>query len=145
MTCPTTWHVLNALSGTTLDIGEKTLFVSPRIGNSLTELHMPVFFSKFWLWLDYVPSKNELKLRTIKTFGSPVTIEKVAPEGEAQPVKLAKPFLVKEGSVLDLSSYMSKLILYPKPKTVDYEVKASFPYRPGLSSEDLDRHFRTRR
>lgn len=43
MTNATTWHVINALTGITIDIGAQRLYVSPRVGEMLPELHMPVY------------------------------------------------------------------------------------------------------
>lgn len=119
MTCPTTWHVLNALSGTTLDLPQKKLYISPRTGKTLHELHMPVFFSRFWLWLDYVPAKRLLKLKVIKSFGDPAMIETVASERGAREIKLPSPFIARTGEILDLSGYINQLILYPKSKSTD--------------------------
>ena len=116
MTCPTTWHVLNALSGSTLDLPAKTLYISPRIGKSVPELHIPLFFSRFWLWMDYAPAKKSLGIKVLKVFGNPPVIEKIASDSEARPIKLPKPFVLKQGASLDLSAYISKLVVYPKPK-----------------------------
>lgn len=135
MTCPATWHVLNALSGITIDVQANTLHISPKIGNSLPELHMPIFLSRVWLWLDYVPAKKILKLKTLKSFGDPVTIKTIAADAEAKPIKLSKPFVCKEGSKLDLSAHIGKLVRYSKPKIVDYEVRAPRPTRQGISSD----------
>ena len=120
MTCPTTWHVLNALSGATLDVPAETLYIDPRTATYLTELHMPVYFSRFWIWLDYVPPKT-LRLRVIKSFGQPVSIVRVVDREGRELLKLPKPFLAKEGEVLNLDDLAGR---FPGPKVVDYEVKA---------------------
>ena len=135
MTCPATWHVLNALSGSTVDVSARTLFISPRIAKTLPELHMPLFFSRFWLWIDYAPSARKLSLRVLKTFGDPVTIDSVAAEGGAEPIVLPAPFTVRKGAVLDLSGFIGKLVLFARPKTVDYSVRAHLPPRPGISAD----------
>ncbi|MHB0998890.1 MAG: GH116 family glycosyl-hydrolase [Armatimonadota bacterium] len=119
MTSPTTWHVLNALSGTTLDLPQKTLYISPRTGKTLQELHMPVFFSRFWVWLDYVPAKKILKIKVIKSFGDPPVIETVAAEPGSKKIKLPAPFTTGTRQTLDLSGYIDRLILYPEPKSAD--------------------------
>ncbi len=118
MTNPTTWHVFNALSGTTLDLPQKTLYISPKIGKTIPELHIPIFFSRFWLWMDYNPGKNILKLKVLKTFGAPVVIDKVASEVESAAIKLDNPFVVAEGATLDLSKHIKKLVIYPEPRFV---------------------------
>lgn len=136
MTCPTTWHVLNALSGVTLDLPRQTIYVSPRIGESLKELHMPIYLSKFWLWMDYIPGKT-LKLTVMKSYGTPVTITQAAPDDGRNPIKFAAPFMMKEGAVLDLSKIADYFTLNKEPKTVDYEVKfaQSKSVRPGISTD----------
>lgn len=131
MTCPATWHVLNALSGTALDLPAKTLHLSPKTGKSVPELHMPVFFSRFWLWVDYVPGRL-LKLKVLRTFGADCSIETVAADAEAAPVRLPAPFLVKQGATLDLTEFMSRLVTHPAPRFVDYAVRESVSPRPGL-------------
>ena len=135
MTCPTTWHVLNALSGTTIDVQAKTLHISPKIGKSLTELHMPIYLSRVWLWLDYVPAKKILKLKTLKSFGDPVIIDIVAADAESKPINLSKPFVCTAGAKLDLTAYIGQLVKYSKPKTVDYEVRAPQPKRLGIACD----------
>ncbi len=133
MTAPTTWHVLNALSGTTIDVPAAQLTIAPKAGRMLSELHMPIFFSRFWLWMDYVPGR-ELTLKVIRTFGEPVTIETVRADYESAPVKLPKPFPIKTGKTLDLSRYLDKLVIYSRPKLVDYEVPRFKTDRPGIST-----------
>ena len=60
MTCPTTWFVLDALAGASLDIPSGRLYLSPRLTTTQHELHIPVYFSRFWAWLDYVPARHQL-------------------------------------------------------------------------------------
>jgi hypothetical protein len=120
MTCPTTWHVLNALTGTTLDVPSETLYVDPRISTDLPELHMPVYFSRFWESFDYVPSKT-LRLKVTKTFGEPVKITRIVDGDGKELIKLSKPFTAKEGEVLNLDELAGK---FPGPKVVDYEIRA---------------------
>ena len=120
MTCPTTWHVLNALSGATLDVPAETLYIDPRTATYLTELHIPVYFSRFWCWLDYAPPKM-LRLRVLRAFGEPVRISRVVDREGRELLRLAKPFIAKQGAVLNLDSLAGG---FPGPKVVDYEVKA---------------------
>lgn len=88
MTCPTSWFVLNALGGTSIDVPNGRLYLSPRMTTAQTELHIPVYLSRFWGWLDYVPATKKLPLRIDKVF---------APDAAA-PRKVAK-------LVLDSSKY----------------------------------------
>lgn len=135
MTCPTTWHVLNALSGITLDLTKQMIYISPRVGNSLTELHIPVYLAKFWLWLDYVPNKT-LKLTVIKSFGNPISIVWIAPDDGRSPIKLITPFEMKEGSSLDLSGQLAYFVQNKEPKVVDYQVKyGGESIRPGIPAD----------
>jgi uncharacterized protein (DUF608 family) len=62
MTNPTTWHVLPALAGATIDVAAGSLRLKPS-----TELHLPLFFSTFWAWLDHVPGRST-ELRALKVF-----------------------------------------------------------------------------
>jgi uncharacterized protein (DUF608 family) len=105
MTCPATWHVLNALAGATLDVPNQTLHLSPKVWKSevrsqKSELSMPIFFSKFWAWLDYDKSTGTAKLRVIKTFGKPITIRQVLiryPDGKEKLLNLKSPILMEVG------------------------------------------------
>jgi len=118
MTCPTTWHVLNALSGSTIDVPVRQLYLSPRLPTGQAEWHMPLFFSRCWLWLDYAPARRVLRLTVVKTFGAPVTIEQIAPDSDAPSIELRKPFTMRLGARLDLSSYLNRLVVYPASKTI---------------------------
>ena len=75
MTCPTTWFVLNALGGTSIDVPKGRLYVSPRMTTAQHELHIPVFFSRFWGWLDYVPANRLLTLRIDRVFAPDATLQ----------------------------------------------------------------------
>ncbi len=77
MTCPTSWFVLNALGGTSVDLPHGRLFVSPRLATGQTELHIPVYFSRFWGWLDYVPAEHHLSLRVDRVFAPDPATEKM--------------------------------------------------------------------
>ena len=130
MTCPTTWHVLNALSGVTLDLPHSTLYVSPRLTTKSTELHIPVYLSRFWGWLDYVPAKNKLTFKITAVYPDDVNVEKtlyhfgetglgtrqmdmkitqIAADGDGALIRLPKPFEIKAGATLDLSSMIGQL------------------------------------
>ncbi|MEO7719686.1 MAG: GH116 family glycosyl-hydrolase [Capsulimonas sp.] len=156
MTCPTSWHVLNALAGTSLDLPGKRLYVSPRLATTESELHLPVYFSRFWGWLDYVPAQRHLTLRIDRVFpldsateqplyhvagnhtqpSDAMTLTSVAADGDAAPIALDAPFVVKEGATLDLSSMIDRLAPQTPSGKVEFEVKAPAPVRPGLPSAD---------
>jgi len=112
MTCPASWHVLNALTGITIDIPKQTLYVSPHVGDNLiNELHMPVYLSRAWLWVDYVPAKRTLTIKVTRSFGeSPDTIKFIAAEPEREPIALDHPLVMKAGESLDLSEHLDRLM-----------------------------------
>lgn len=145
MTCPTTWHVLNALSGASLDLPHQTLYLSPRLTTSQTESHLPVFFPRFWGWLDYAPAAHHLSLRIDRVFAPDARLEhslyqvsgpkeqalpsmilsSVAFDVDAPALRLPQPFEVKQGVTLDLSPLLTQMALPQKSEVVDFMVKAS--------------------
>jgi len=155
MTTPTSWFVLDALAGASIDVPNGRLYISPRMTTGQKELHIPVFFSRFWGWLDYVPANRQLTFSVRKVFApdeklqqtlyhapgargnaepATMTITSIAANGNAQPISLPAPFAVREGAVLDLSSQIDRLAIPQHSDTVNFEVKAP-TYRPGLSSK----------
>jgi hypothetical protein len=70
---------------------------------------MPVFLSRAWLWVDYVPTERLLKLKVTRSFGEPVAIRFVASEAGAKSRRLDRPFIMKEGESLDLSNELDQL------------------------------------
>lgn len=152
MTSPTTWNVLFALSGASMDVPGRVLYLAPHLPTPLRELHMPVFFPRFWGWLDYVPSVHKLTLRVDKVFpGSltdngklyamgnaatdaplpPVIIARIARDGDAPLLKLPAPFVVKAGAILNLSPLLAKLALPIRSEQVAFSV--NLQARGGLS------------
>ncbi len=118
MTNPASWHVLNALSGLSFDGFSRTLYISPRMPGGSRRLAMPVFVADFWLWLEWVPGRK-LELRVLKAFGPrPHVVRWVAADGNAAPIQLPEPFVVREGARLDLTPYEEKLGAVARPKTV---------------------------
>lgn len=155
MTCPTSWFVLDALAGASIDVSAGRLYLSPRMTTTQSELHIPVYFSRFWAWLDYVPAQSKLTLRIEKVFPpdqalqqslyhtvgaagdampQTVTIRSLAADGDSTPIALPLPFEVREGAVLDLSSQIARLALPARSEVVDFEVRAKIN-RPGLSAD----------
>ncbi len=134
MTAPTTWHVLNALTGVTLDAFSNTLYISPKIGSTMPELHMPVYMSKVWLWVDYVPGTS-LKVRVMEHFGEPIEIKHVRADAESTPITLEKPFVMKKGKKCNLTEHMDDLVVYKTPKFISEEVAGKKTSREGIPSD----------
>ncbi|BCM90545.1 hypothetical protein IAD21_02399 [Abditibacteriota bacterium] len=154
MTCPTSWFVLNALGGTSLDVPHRVLYVSPRLATSERELHIPVFFPRFWGTLDYIPATRRLTLRVDRVFEvdgkiqsslyhtvgasgdavSGVSIAAIAADGDAPLIRLPRPFAVKAGATLDLSPFIGQLAIPAKSEVVNFEVRAHIE-RPGLAAD----------
>jgi hypothetical protein len=130
MTSPCAWHILNALSGVSLDVPDGVLFVSPRLPSSMTELHLPLYFPCFWAQFDYVPAHSQLSLTVTAVFTNdpttegtlyhapgpygtgptnPIIISSVRADGDAPPITLPQPFTVQTGAVLNLSAYIPQL------------------------------------
>jgi len=139
MTCPTTWFALYALTGASLDLPVGGLYLSPRLTTGETELHVPIYFPHFWAWLDYVPAKHILTVKVEAIFanasGQLDTLRSVAADGDAAPIALAKPFVIKPGATLDLSGMLDKLGVPVRSDVVNFEVKAPIR-RKGLPSGD---------
>jgi len=111
MTCPATWHIFNALSGTTLNLSEETLWISPKLPSYINEWHIPIFFPKFWLWMDYVSKDKKLTISVVRTFGDKEwIISKIIGIQSSRPIKLKNKFIIKENATLDLSEYINKLV-----------------------------------
>jgi uncharacterized protein (DUF608 family) len=130
MTSPCTWHVLNALSGVSVDAIGGVLYVSPRLPSFMTELHLPLYFPRFWAQFDYVPAQSLLTLSITRTFTddpaiestlyhapgpygtgptTPIVISSVKADGDAAAISLPQPFTVQSNAVLNLSAYISRL------------------------------------
>jgi hypothetical protein len=130
MTSPCAWHVLNALSGVSVDVPDGILYVSPRLPSSMTELHLPLYFPRFWAQFDYVPAHSQLTLTITQVFTDDPSVEStlfhapgpdstgptnsivlwaIAADGDAPLITLPQPFTVQTGAVLNLSSYLNQL------------------------------------
>jgi len=154
MTCPTTWFVLDALAGASVDVPGHRLYLSPRLSTTSTQMHIPIYFSRFWGKLDYVPAQHKLTFAVTKVFDtnaallktlyhtdgtggddmpSTITLTSVAADGDSQPIALPAAFVVRPGAVLDLSSYIGKLTPPRKSDVVNFMVKAPV-HRTGLPS-----------
>ncbi|HEV7732843.1 MAG TPA: GH116 family glycosyl-hydrolase [Candidatus Binatia bacterium] len=76
MTHPVAWAVLAALTGAALDVPGRTLHLAPQ-----GRLRCPVFFPSFWAICDHAPATEHTTLEVVRTFGDPVTIERVVEGG----------------------------------------------------------------
>ncbi len=74
MTHPVAWAVLAALTGAALDVPGGTLRLAP-----VGRLRCPVFFPSFWAVCDHDPAAGETRLEVVRSFGTPVTIDRVGP------------------------------------------------------------------
>jgi hypothetical protein len=126
--------VVSALSGATIDLVGETLYLSPRVGSDVPELHMPIFLSRTWLWLDYVPADRTLRITVTNTFGrEPVVIRALRADGDTVRVTLPRPFVLRPGATLDLSHVLDRLRAQQKPAAVEVESpKPGRIHRDGL-------------
>jgi uncharacterized protein (DUF608 family) len=136
MTCPTTWHVLNALTGVTLDLPAKTLYVSPRLPSDAASLDVPVFLGTFWATMMYNPSQSVLQLEITRTFeDTDCEFTHVARDGNRARIALPQTFRVQEGAVLDLSGHIEELAPFSRSREVKWQVKPPVGPRRGLPPE----------
>jgi non-lysosomal glucosylceramidase len=77
MTHPVAWATLNALTGAALDVPGQTLHLGPRAGGEIATLGCPVFFPRFWAWLDWEPATGRGALEVLRVVGEPVLIERI--------------------------------------------------------------------
>ncbi|MCX7765885.1 MAG: GH116 family glycosyl hydrolase, partial [Candidatus Sumerlaeia bacterium] len=111
MTSPATWHVLNALTGVTIDLSAEILYINPQLPTDIHEWHLPLFFPRFWLWLDYIPREKKLQIQVLKTYSNKeLFISKIISGKDKLPIKLPEKFKIKEKAVLDLSPYFDKFL-----------------------------------
>jgi uncharacterized protein (DUF608 family) len=107
MTATSTWHILNALTGASLDIPNQTLFLNPQFPADWDGLECPVFFPSFWAMVSVDGKRKETKLRIIRTIGAGPTfthLAKVKADGTVERTPLAEPFEVKTGKVLRMDN-----------------------------------------
>ncbi|HEY3189506.1 MAG TPA: GH116 family glycosyl hydrolase, partial [Solirubrobacteraceae bacterium] len=77
MTHPVAWAALNALTGAALDVPGRTLHLGPRTGGEIGTLRCPVFFPRFWAWLDWERASGRGTLEVTRVLGEPVSIERI--------------------------------------------------------------------
>lgn len=109
MSAMAAWWWLYQLAGASVDVPGGTLWLSPRLPTNMTELHLPLFFPRTWFWLDCAPAKKIFQVKVLRHFGEPAVFKRIS--GDAtEAVSLAEPFVAKEGAVLDLEPWRSKLV-----------------------------------
>jgi uncharacterized protein (DUF608 family) len=99
MTHPVIWSVLNAITGAALDVPGRTLHLSPRMAG-----RCPFFFPPFWAMCDHDPASGRTSVEVLRTFGAPVTLERVqhrAASGDVR-VHAVGPVALAAGTRLDL-------------------------------------------
>ena len=101
------WTFFRAITGTTLNVPDGRLTVSPQLLSGMTELHAPVFFARFWAWLDCSPKQFRLKI--VQHFGEPLELRELAAGAHAAAIRLPEPFVARAGASLDLSPWRGQL------------------------------------
>ncbi|MBI5685174.1 MAG: discoidin domain-containing protein [Verrucomicrobia bacterium] len=101
------WTLLPAITGAALDVPERRLMLSPRLPAGMTELHAPVFFARFWAWLDFGP--KEFRLKIVQHFGEPLELRELAADAGGGAIKLPESFVARGGASLDLSPWRKHL------------------------------------
>jgi hypothetical protein len=107
---PPFWDRLNALTGTTLDIPNRTFHIAPHILREMGELHTPVFFPTFWARVDAVPSSNRLTVTILKTFGETPSFTRLMGGVDGKPIPLRWPLPATVGAKWDLSRHWDRLV-----------------------------------
>ena len=101
------WAALDAVTGAALDVPGRRLALSPRLPAEMTELHTPVFFTRFWAWLDFGP--KEFRLKIVRHSGEPLELRELAADTGGVAIKLPEPFVARTGASLDLSPWRDPL------------------------------------
>jgi len=101
------WMLLPAITGASLDVPGQRLMLSPRLPAEMKELHAPVFFARFWAWLDY--GSKEFGLKIVRHFGEPLELRELVSDASADAIKLPEPFVACAGASLDLSPWRKLL------------------------------------
>lgn len=125
------WWWPHQLAGASVDVPGQTLWMSPRTTREMPELHLPLFYPRAWLWLDYAPVKKVFRLKVLRRFGEPMVFKRVGRDANDEPIELKTPFVADTGAVLDLEPWREKLV--PEaPRAPIIEHKAFTFRREGL-------------
>jgi len=127
------WWWLYQLAGASIDAVEGRLWVSPRLTTGQKELHMPLFFPRAWLWLDYAPGKGQFRLKVLRTWGEPVAVKQVCGDRAGDVAEMPSPWIMKPGAQLDLQPWHSRLITVAnRPPVLEHR---ALPFRrEGLAT-----------
>lgn len=105
MTHPVMWALFNALTGAALDLPRRTLYLSPRLLPSTTQMRIPFFFPKFWALLTYEITTQIGQLEILKSFDESLIITRIinrTSDGVEHQIELEKPLKIKKGERLEL-------------------------------------------
>ncbi len=129
MTAPVTWFITDVLAGSSLNASTGTLSLSPIVRAHENRVDLPIYSSQFWATLTVERKARTVKLRILRTFGSKLPVIKLI---EVRPVGTnidfhfdIPPFLVREGSTLDLSEHFNTLTAGSINASVLANIKAS--------------------
>lgn len=103
MTATSTWHVLNALTGATLDLPAGALYFQP--ADPAASFELPLFFPHFWLWASYDANRRRAQLKVLKVLKPGLSLRAVRrsmADGSIAEARLRRPFAIKQGAVLTL-------------------------------------------
>ncbi len=113
MDAPATWMILENLTGASINIPEKSLTLGPGIIPGEKGLKCPLYFPDFWAMLEYFPEEKVFKLKIIqknsdkKIVFSKLKCRPLGTSSNDEKVININPFEIREGAILDLSSYIS--------------------------------------
>jgi hypothetical protein len=103
MTHPVAWSALNAFTGAALDVPRRTLYLSPRTTGDAAALRCPLFFPRFWAWLEWAPASGLAEVEILRVIGDPVAIDRIV----HRPVRGGERVIDVPGTVLHLGRRVS--------------------------------------
>lgn len=115
MTAPVSWFVEEVLAGSALHVPDKTIVLGPSLVGD--RLMVPLYYPKYWAFLDYRPRDGVLTYTITHTFyekgEKPIVIESVlvSPAGKARSEAVSLSIgsvCLEKGCVLDLSAFLDQ-------------------------------------
>lgn len=108
MTSPTTWFVLPALTGASLDVEGATLDLNPQVPDVRKGMRVPVYFPQFWAEVVVGAAEEgrtetaRREFRVTKTFGTkpPVLLKKLRLGPDRKVKELENCIELREGTVI---------------------------------------------
>lgn len=129
------WSVLPALAGLALDLPGETLHLAPVLPAGAERLRVPVYTPTFAATLEYRPDADQLTLTVNRTYGPwPGRIREVRGAPGATPVRLAEPWVIRPGAVLELGAVHRQLQPEPNSRDVGFTIWARPDRRRGYDS-----------